>query len=158
MKNAFEENYVFYRLVSTDLDEAYRSLHDIRRYKRGSIVMVLIKNAVISYARPFMQCKGKYRNDYRLCEKRFVPPKYRKLHKKILNYRNQVFAHTDIGVREPGLGKLNLGTAMLYPIRLKGKGFYYEDYLTLVDEMKELILTVKDAVLIEINEYQKKLR
>jgi len=158
MENAFDEKYVFYRLVSADLDEAYRSLQEIQRYKRGPVIMALIKNAIVSYARPFMQCKGKYMNDYRLREKDVVPTKYRKLHKKILDYRKQVVAHTDVGVREPGLGKLNLGNRILRPIRLKGKGFYFEDYIAIVDEMKDLCKAVSSSLKQTIKEYEKKLR
>ena len=155
MKNTFEEQYVFYRLVSADLDEAYRSLEAIRRYKRGPTIMALIKNAIVSYARPFKRCNGRY-GRYSISP-RFVPKNHLELHKLLMHHRDRIIAHTDIDVREPKLVRWDFGSTVAYPIQLKGSGYYYEDYLALVDEMKELIQSVKNAVLEAKKEREKNL-
>jgi hypothetical protein len=145
MKNEFEEKYVFYRFATADLDEAYYCLHAIKRYRRSFTVMAMIKNAIIAYARTFKNCKGKY-GKYHLNIEEVVPENHRDLHDKVLHHRDCIIAHTDIDIRNPKLGK--------YGIMFKGAGYYYEDYLALVDQMEVLVREVRNVVQKIVTEYE----
>lgn len=136
MNDACEEEYVFYNFATADFDEASGCLDAIKQYKRGLTIMVMIKNAIIAYSRPFTRCKGKY--GQHSLDIKVVPKNYRDLHDKVLHHRNCIIAHTDLDVRNPRLGK--------YGIMIKGKGYYSEDYLALVGEMQMLIREVRSTV------------
>ncbi len=146
MKDACEEVYVFYNFATADLDEASGCLDAIKYYKRGLTIMVMIKNAIIAYSRPFTTCKGMYKS-HRLSIK-VVPKNFRDLHNKVLHYRDCVIAHTDLDVRNPKLGR--------YGIMFKGERYYSEDYLALVGEMQVLIREVRSAVHNMAIEYRKR--
>jgi hypothetical protein len=140
MKDECEEKYVFYNLATADLDEAAGCLDAIKKYKRGLTRTTMVKNAIIAYSRPFMECKGTNNKIHRLKIK-VVPKEYRTLHKKVLQYRNRIIAHTDLVFRNPKLVK--------YGIMMKREG----DYLALVGEMQVLTREVRIAVHNMIIEY-----
>ena len=140
MKDACEEKYVFYNLAKEDLNEAAGCLDAIKQYKRGLTSTTMVKNAIIAYSRPFMECKGINNKIHRLKIK-VVPKDYRTLHKKVLQYRNRIIAHTDLVFRNPKLVK--------YGMMIKREG----DYLSLVGEMQVLIREVRSAVHNMIIEY-----
>jgi len=143
MKDACEEKYVFYNLGKEDLNEAAGCLDAIKHYKRGLTSTTMVKNAIIAYSRPFMECKGINNKIHRLKIK-VVPKDYRTLHKKVLQYRNRIIAHTDLVFRNPKLVK--------YGIMMKREG----DYLSLGSDMQVLVREVCSAVHNMVIEYGKK--
>ncbi len=141
MKDACEEKYIFYIFAIADMDEASGCLNAIKQHKRGLTSTTMVKNAIIAYSRPFTKCKGidnikKYPLGIKV-----VPKNHRDLHKKVLDYRNRIIAHTDLDFRNPKLVK--------YGIMMKREG----DYLALVGEMQLLIREVRSAVHNMIIEY-----
>ncbi len=143
MKDACEEKYVFYNLAKEDLNEAAGCLDAIKQYKRGLTSTTMVKNAIIAYSRPFMECKGINNKIHRLKIK-VVPKDYRTLHKKVLQYRNRIIAHTDLVFRNPKLVK--------YGMMMKREG----DYLSLGSDMQVLVREVCSAVHNMVIEYGKK--
>ena len=144
MKDICEEEYVFYNLATADFYEASGCLNTIKQYKRGLTSTTMVKNAIIAYSRPFMPCRGIHIQEHRLKSKKVVPKEYRSLHKKVLQYRNRIIAHTDLAFRNPKLVK--------YGMMIKREG----DYLALGDEMQALIREVCSAVHNMVIEYGKK--
>ena len=144
MNNKHEEEYVFYNLAIADFYEASGCLDAIKQYERGLTRTTMVKNAIIAYSRPFTKCNGKHTKKH--CLKiEIVPKHYRSLHKKILQYRDKIIAHTDLDFRNPKLDK--------YVIMIKKEG----DYLVLGNEMKELLREVGIAVHNMVIEYGKKM-
>lgn len=143
MKDADEEKYVFYNLATADFYEASGCLDAIKQYKQGLTKTTMVKNAIIAYSRPFLECKGIYIKKHRLPIK-VVPKNHRVLHKKVLHYRNCIIAHTDLANRKPKLVK--------YYIMMRTEG----DYLSLGSEMQVLVRDVCCVVHNMVVEYGKK--
>ncbi len=138
MEKGVEEEFVFYRFATDDLSEAYCLLNLVNCYKRELIRSTLLKMAIISYSRPFKPCHGKYRL-YKI-EDNIIPKQYRNLHQKIITYRDQIFAHSDIFIKKPSVNKFRTGNKIRFDITYKGftpKDFHHE-----IEKMKELIKEV----------------
>lgn len=144
MKNACEEEFVFHNLAIADFHEASGCLNAIKQYKRGLTSTTMVKNAIIAYSRPFTNCRGIHTKKHCLKIKKVVPKNYRTLHKKVLQYRDRIIAHTDLDFRHPKLGR--------YGIIIKREG----DYLALGNEMQVLIQDVCSAVHNMVIEHGKK--
>jgi hypothetical protein len=140
MKNACEEKFVFHNLAIADFNEASGCLNAIKQYKRGLTSTTMVKNAIIAYSRPFTKCRGK-----RCLDKKVIPKGYISLHEKVLQYRNRIIAHTDLGFINPKLVKCGI-------LMIKREG----DYLALGDEMQVLVREVRSAVHNRVIEYGKK--
>lgn len=113
-----EEEYVFYRMASGDMLQAQHSLKQIARYKRTDPRRAFFQQAVLSCCRPFRECRGA-RGKYRLSES-FVPREFRALHSELTGFRNQAFAHLDLRIRTPTLGKWRTGQGCIFPISIRG--------------------------------------
>lgn len=96
--------YRFYRLYSVDLDSARYSLRMLRRYRRSDIRFCILRDLIVSYARPFSGNKGPTGGEHSLSVK-YVPTKHRPLHSELIDLRRQVFAHTDFTYHDPRLSK-----------------------------------------------------
>lgn len=95
-----EERRAFLHLCSIDLDVARHALRMLDRYTRKDVRYSILRDVVVTYARPFSDNKGKRITSHRLPEK-IVPEKLRPLHSELISYRNQLFAHTDLNYYEP---------------------------------------------------------
>ncbi len=153
MDNKLEEEYVFYRNATGDLAEAYNTLNVIKQYKRQITISALIKTSIIAYSRPFKMCHGKY--DRYNIKGSIVPDKFKSLHQKIIKYRDQIFAHHDILIREPKLHKWNLKKRTVYPIVFKG--FSPKDFIHEIDKTKQLIDELIKLLNMHILKLEKKL-
>jgi hypothetical protein len=123
------------RLFSIDMDGVRHGLRLLRRYRRDDIRFVLIRDVVITYARPFVGSKSPNGGKYFLAT-RFVPPAYQRLHDKLLDVRNTLFAHTDLTTHRPQLLR-SVGA----PRRVLGMSFTNADYhgfLRQVDDIGKL--------------------
>ena len=154
MKQELEEEYAFYSFAKDDLTEAYSSLKAIKKYKRNIAVSALVKAAVISYSRPFKKCCGKYKSCYKL-QSNIIPDSYQSLHKKIITYRDQIFAHTDIDVRRPDIRKLKIQNKERFSITYRG--FSCKDFLHEIEQMKKLIECIVTSLQQHVNKIKQKL-
>jgi len=98
------EKYYFYRLYSIDLDSTKHSLCVLKRYRREDVRHCLLRDIVVSYARPFSGNKGQDIPKHKLTKK-VVPRNLCQLHDDLIKLRNQLFAHTDYTYRRPGTQK-----------------------------------------------------
>ena len=94
------ERYKFYRLCDIDFDTASHALRLLARYKRLNIRFLIIRDAIISYARPFSGNKGLSGSSMILPVK-FVPKHFNDLHVELMNLRNRAIAHTDLDFIDP---------------------------------------------------------
>lgn len=152
MNNKNEERYVFYRMATEDFRLAHRSIAMMSRYKRNDILMVLIRDAIVAYARPFSGNKGNYSRNLSV-PKIMVPSDLLDIHRKTMQYRNQVFAHTDIPARDPDLGRWAEGDLIGYPISTRG--FHFETFRDHADPLNRLIVEVSSNLVAEIRNIEK---
>lgn len=150
MRNLTEEEkaekYVFYRYAHSDIELALKSLSLVCGCVNNYIIAALIRDAIISYSRPFINNKGIYRPQGLNLPLSFVPTTKKALHQKILNLRNSIFAHTDLKPKNPKLGKI--GDSYI----ITSKGFYHEELISYVTPLSELA----KEVLIELETQMKK--
>ena len=111
---AIEERYCFYRLAQLDFGQARAALRLARENRGTGMDSFLIRDAIVSYARPFNKCRGKL-NTYHLGSKD-VPAVHAALHKTLLSLRNQAFAHTDLKLYKPTLIRWSRGEKLLSPV------------------------------------------
>ena len=154
MKRNLEEKYAFYRFAKDDLNEAFESVKAIKRYKKDIAISALVKIAVISYSRPFKTCRGRDNQCYKL-QNDVIPVQYKTLHQKIITYRDQIFAHTDIHVRKPAVQKWTIDNKEGFSITYRG--FSPKDFLHETDKMKLLIEKVLSSLQLYANEIKKEM-
>jgi hypothetical protein len=154
MKQKLEEEYAFYSFAKDDLIEAFSSLKAITKYKRNIAVSALVKVAVISYSRPFKNCRGKYKACYKL-QNDIIPDQYKSLHQKIITYRDQIFAHTDIDVRRPDIKKFKIENKT--SIAITYRGFSSKDFLHEIEKMKKLIECIVSSLQQHVDEIKNEL-
>lgn len=143
MKKNLEEKYAFYSFAKDDLKDAYRSLEAMKRYKRGIAISALVKSAIISYSRPFKKCRARDNQYYKL-QNDVIPGQYKTLHQKIITYRDQIFAHTDIDLRKPAVTKWKIENKAGFAVSCRG--FSLKDFLHGTEKMKQLIKRVLSSL------------
>ena len=92
----------------------------------------------MSYSRPFSGNKGKHNPSHRL-RVSFVPDNLRSLHARLIKWRNELVAHTDLTVRQPKLA--NFGTKERPFITMSARGLTVEKELD--SEICKIELLVK---------------
>ena len=135
-----EERYAFQRLSDTDFCQALTSLRLIRAYRRNAIREIILRDALVAYARPFSANRGKSQVQHSLMPS-IVPVHYSHLHATVLELRNTVFAHTDIAIRNPRRGKWKAKTGFVYPTALRG--FPLNELLASIGAITEMIEAVR---------------
>lgn len=142
MKNETEENYVFLQLCDSDLESAFRSHSLASQTELGYELLVFLRDAVVSYGRPFSRNRSIHRKN-RTLGLEYVPIEYLDLHNHILSLRNTLFAHSDLTAKEPTLTFLGMN-------KPKITVSYKNNYLSDIEEgLKNLgVLTEKVRIII----------
>lgn len=133
-----EEWYVFLRLCEKDFLDAASVLRMIRRYKKAETRLVLLRDGIVSYARPFSENRGRLIQVLRLAGS-IVPKSSRPLHKELMDYRNQVFAHTDMEAYNPRLHRWPSKTGYWYPMAFRSLGAH-----RIQDRLDAILCLVRD--------------
>ncbi len=152
-KKAFEQ-YQFIRLWEHDLNLAIYTLKTLKRYKKDDVRNALLRDIIVTYARPFSLNKGKEIKKHKLSLK-FVPSQKRNLHDELIDLRNQLFAHTDLPFKNPKVGKWDFGHYKMYPMSFKG--FDYKNMHRKIDEITNLVKEVHQNLVNKIRELEKNL-
>ena len=104
-----EEKYVHFVSCVNDLNNAWLLLYEIKkRYKDNSLAGAAFQFALIEYSKPYKASRGTVSNlknkpfQYKLDESH-IPAKHIELHKRIIEARDQIHAHSDLTVREAKL-------------------------------------------------------
>ena len=122
MHTAEEEFYVFLRFADGDISLAQMALDHLPSVATDFLRLCLLKDAAISYSRPFKKSRGTFSKSLMLDEN-YVPVHLKSLHKELITFRDQVFAHTDIDVRSPVLHCWTRGQKPIFPIQFKGHNY-----------------------------------
>lgn len=103
-----EEEYVHFVSCIDDLNNAWRTLNEIKNHIGHSLVAPAFQFALIEYSKPYrtsygvaLNSKGKLLQ-HKLDDSR-VPSTYIDLHNRLLAARDQIHAHSDLSVREAKL-------------------------------------------------------
>jgi hypothetical protein len=102
------ESFLFLKLFEHDLQDAVSTLGMIRRYSEENLINILIRDVVISYAKPFSSNYGKVKKIHKLRKDEIVPSDMIELHETLIKFRDKVFAHTDIETKNPRLSKFGM--------------------------------------------------
>jgi hypothetical protein len=103
MKTASEEWFVFLNFAKENIGLASRTLGYAREDYPAFVQYCLLRDAVITYSRPFKNANARLHPRGIKLPESFIPPAQLELHKKIVEYRDKVFAHTDLKVIFPKL-------------------------------------------------------
>lgn len=103
-----EEKYLHFVSCIDDLNNAWRLLREIKECQGNSLVGAAFQFALIQYSKPYkcsygsvLNSKGKS-TSYKLDESH-IPVKHLELHKRIISERDQIYAHSDLTVKEAKL-------------------------------------------------------
>src|SRR5690348_6747188 len=129
MKNIIEEKYTFYRLCHIDFTEAINSLKMLSKYEHPYIKFVLLRDIIISYARPYSKTKGVFTPEHRLKAKGLVPRQLKSLHQTLLGLRNKIIAHTDLIARNPQVVNWSSDVQKYFPMSFKNYTNEYNDLI-----------------------------
>ena len=142
------ERYKFYRLCNHD----FESSMNIAKMLLGSytfnniIRAALLRDIIISYVRPFADCKGQRKPSWQLKVSEMVPKPDRHFHKTLVDLRNQLFAHTDLAAKDPHIAAVGRAIWM---------SFKSYDYTSLnVQKIYQLVDAVNHRLLDKIKELE----
>lgn len=138
-----EEFYVFLRFADGDISQAQMALDHLSAVEGDFLRLCLLKDAAISYCRPFKKSRGAFNKSLKL-DKNYVPFCFIGLHNDLVDLRDQVFAHTDIDVRSPVLHCWTGEPRPIFPIQFKGHN--YPQLLTREQELRSLFSAVLELI------------
>lgn len=130
-----EQFYVFLRFADGDISQALMALDHLPEIEAHFLRVCLLKEAAISYCRPFKKSNGTFPGVLKL-DNNFIPCGHKDLHKELIDLRDKVFAHTDIDIRLPILHCWTHNPKPVFMITFKG--YDYPHLLNRSDEMKSL--------------------
>lgn len=97
-----EEKYVHFVSCIENLNEAWRILQDIIENKDNPLARAAFQFLLIEYSKPYKESRGNAKSRHKL-DDTHVPDEHKALHKRILDFRDQVNAHTDLTIKEANL-------------------------------------------------------
>lgn len=148
------EQYKFYRLYEHDFDNAIHTLKIFKKYKKVDVRHALLRDIIVTYARPFSVSYGIEIPKHILSPK-LVPSHSKALHEELFNVRNQLFAHTDLLYKNPKVVKWDSGKYKRFPMSFKG--YDYNQLNRRVDEITNLIYAVQEELRRKIREIERDL-
>lgn len=158
MHTADEEFYVFLRFSDGDVSQAIQALDHIAKTDIEFIRLSLLKDAAISYCRPFKISRGTIKKKLKL-NTSLIPPTLLKLHEELIALRDQVFAHSDLDIRAAELYCWTRSPKLTFPIRFKGHD--YPQFLARIDELRflfnEVLRVIRDKQLAIETEFEKRI-
>ena len=95
-----EEQFVHFVTCISSLNNAWIILNKIKEQKDNSLVGPAFRFALIEYSKPYKQSFGHQR---RKLDDLYVPDEMKSLHKRIIDARDQVHAHTDLTILDAKL-------------------------------------------------------
>ena len=148
MKQPDEEQYYFYRLYSIDFDTTRHTLRVLKRYRRQDVRVSILRDIVVSYARPFSGNRGENTRNHQLVKK-FVPVEFRALHEELLRLRCEQFAHTDRTYYKPKAANWSRPGRKWFPMSFRGYDYYKLD--AQVPTIERLVAAVERKLQLEID-------
>lgn len=135
-----EEQYYFYRLYSIDFDTTLHTLRLLKRYRRQDVRYCILRDVVVSYARPFSGNRGDHSHSQQLTKK-VVPVQFHALHAELLRLRCQQFAHTDKTYYKPMAANWSKPGRKWFPMSFRGYDYSVLD--AQVRKIQQMVVAVE---------------
>jgi len=147
-----EEEYVHFVSCIDDLNDAWRLLQEIKQCKGNSLVGAAFQFALIEYSKPYKVSIGTVSNSKgksipRKLDESHIPATHIQLHKRIIDARDQILAHSDLTVMEAKLYVKNSPHG-----KIVGTGqnkIYGTEELSNIDTIIDLIERTLDSMYVE---------
>ena len=94
-----EEEYVHFVSCTDSLNSAWRILNAIKNSSGNSLAGAAFQFAIIAYAKPYRTSYGSVVRHHKLPDS-YIPSAHYDLHKRLLDTRDQILAHSDLTVME----------------------------------------------------------
>ena len=148
-----EEQYVHFVSCTDSLNSAWRILHEIKASPGNSLIGAAFQFAIIEYAKPYTISFGVV-GRHKLDDK-YVPSAHQDLHKRLIDTRNQILAHSDLTVRD---AKLHVAdTSIGQRAFIAQNVIHGAMQLTNIDSIIDLIEQTLDPMYVETERLEKQL-
>ena len=148
-----EEHYVHFVSCINSLNSAWRILREIKVTPGSALISAAFQFAIIEYAKPYTISFGNA-GRYKL-DDRGVPSVHYDLHKRLIDTRNQILAHSDLTVMD---AKLHVANTSLGQYALIAQNVIHGAMeLTNIDSVIDLIEKTLDSMYVEIRRLEKQL-
>jgi len=131
-----QEEYIHFDSSMDDLNRAWSILNEIKQQTGNRLVAAAFQFAIIEYAKPYLKSKGQLRSDYKM-ESDCIPSEHLELHKRLLDARNTIIAHSDLTVREPELHVVDMPSERF--VGVVQKVIYGSEEISNIDAIIHLI-------------------
>lgn len=122
------------------MERVEKSVNHLSRTKDKFLKAVLFRDAVISYAKPFLNNNYSDGTKGLRINSKCVPAKLKTYHNEILALRNELIAHTDMTRQHPLIEKYEDEVGPNFSITVKGYETIHEDHL--IEPLRELAKAV----------------
>jgi hypothetical protein len=146
------EQYKFLRFCEMDVEETQQTLGVLINCKDNKVYYPLLRDIVVTYARPFSDNRGIEQLSHKLKKSEFVPKKYYPLHELLMNFRNTIFAHTDIGAKDAKVSRWRQAGYATYPMSFRR--VKYEALIAELGNLKSLLAELREKLLEKIRRIQ----
>ena len=114
MSKSDDERFVYYQECITSLNSAWQIITTLQEVSvTGVIRRAAYHDALIDYAKPFKQSRGKEKRSYLTDFPSEFSDSDKTLHKQIIDLRDQFLAHSDLSIKDAKVykGKIEIGRA-----------------------------------------------
>lgn len=149
-----EEHYVHFVSCIKSFNSAWRILREIKVKPDSALIGAAFQFAIIEYAKPYTISFGTDRRRYKF-DHRYVPSGHDDLHKRLIDTRNQILAHSDLTVMD---AKLHVANSALGQSALIAQNIIHGAMeLTNIDSVIDLIEKTLDPMYVEVRRLENQL-
>ncbi len=145
MSGKHDDQLALAGLSLIDMERVQRNIEYLRDSDDKYLKGVLLRDAVISYAKPFLD--NRYSDGskgLRISDKR-VPKELRDVHEEILALRGELIAHTDMTIQRPRIDKCQDELGDNYSMTVTGYDTIHKEHL--IDPLLKLAKAVHGSLL-----------
>ena len=114
MSKSDDERFVYYQECITSLNSAWQIITTLQEISvTGVIRRAAYHDALIDYAKPFKQSRGKEKRSYLTDFPSEFSDSDKTLHKRIIDLRDQFLAHSDLSIKDATVYKGKIGDRVL---------------------------------------------
>ncbi|MGE3809563.1 MAG: hypothetical protein AB7K24_33280 [Gemmataceae bacterium] len=129
MSSKHEDQLALAHLALIDMERAQKSIELSQSANDPYLQAALFRDAVISYAKPFLSNRYSDNSKGLRISDNHVPQEFRGAHDEILALRDQLIAHTDMTVQKPKIDKYTGDNGPTYSMSVTGYETIHKDHL-----------------------------
>lgn len=129
MSTKHDDQLALAHLALIDMERAERSVDYLLRSEDKYLKAALFRDAVISYAKPFLSNKFRDGTKGLRISTNHVPSELKNFHDEILALRDELVAHTDMTRQRPVIEKYEDKIGHNFSMTIKGYETIHEDHL-----------------------------